>query len=316
MKTCRSNPSRRIPAGLLVALLSACGGGDGSPGSGAPPVVTLLSIAVTPANPSVVVGTPQQFVATGTYSDGSTQTLTTTATWSSSLASVATVSNTAGSIGQATTAVAGTSTITATSGAITGSTLLTVTAPAITATYLYYSLTSATPQTATLRSNATLTMGTLNLTNFSFGGSATDPSGTLTSWASPWNNFNQPVVQAMLFCGTNGKLAYVLIRSSAADPNRVASTAVDLIAGIQAASQYTGMAVYTDCSGTFHTAWNNNKPLANYYLWPDVFTTYSSAFVATQLTGAVIFHENGVPADQHNFLAVTWRGGSPFEVWQ
>jgi hypothetical protein len=279
-------------------------------------VVTLQSIAVTPANPSVAVGTLQQFVATGTYSDGSTQVLTTTATWGSSLTGFATISNASGSNGQASTVAAGASTITATSGTISGSTLLTVTAPTVTATYLYYSLTLATPQTATLRSNGTLTMGTLNLTNFSFGGSATDPSGTLTSWASPWNNFNQPVVEAMLFCGTNGKLAYVLLLSTAADPNRVTSTAVDLIAGIQAASQYSGMAVYTDCSGTFHTAWNNNKPLANYYLWPDVFTTYTSAFVANQLSGAVIFHENGVPANQDNFLAVTWHGGSPFEVWQ
>ena len=257
-----------------------------------------------------------QFVATGTYSDGSTQVLTTTATWSSSLTGVATTSNASGSNGQATTVAAGASTITAASGLISGSTLLTVTAPAVTATYLYYSLASATPQTATLRSNGTLTMGTLNLTNFSFGGSATDPSGTLTSWASPWNNFNQPVVPAMLFCGANGKLAYVLLLSSAADASRVPSTAVDLLAGIQGASQYTGMAIYTDCSGTFHTAWNNNKPFADYNLWPDVFTSYSSAFVANQLSGAVIFHENGVPADQHNFLAVTWRGGSPFEVWQ
>ncbi len=313
----RKRPSRRIAAGLLVALLSACGGGGGgSPGSGTPPVVTLQSIAVTPANPSVAVGTPQQFVATGTYSDGSTQVLTATATWSSSLISAATISNVAGSNGQATSVAAGASTITATSGAISGSTLLTVTAPAVTATYLYYSLASVTPQTATLRSNGTLTMGTLNLTNFSFGGSATDPSGTLTSWASPWANFNQPVVHAMLFCGTNGKLAYVLIRSSAADTNRVPSTAVDLLAGIQGASQYSGMAIYTDCSGTFHTAWNNEKPLASYYLWPDVFTHYSAAYVANQLSGAVIFHENGVPANQDNFLAVTWHGASPFEVWQ
>ena len=34
---------------------------------------TLLSIAVTPANPSIAVGIAQQFTATGTYSDHSTQ---------------------------------------------------------------------------------------------------------------------------------------------------------------------------------------------------------------------------------------------------
>ena len=37
---------------------------------------TLLSIAVTPANPSIATGTTQQFTATGTFSDNSTQNLT------------------------------------------------------------------------------------------------------------------------------------------------------------------------------------------------------------------------------------------------
>ena len=37
---------------------------------------TLQSIAVTPANPSIAKGLTQQFTATGTYSDSSTQNLT------------------------------------------------------------------------------------------------------------------------------------------------------------------------------------------------------------------------------------------------
>ena len=44
---------------------------------------TLASIAVTPASPSIGKGATQQFVATGTYSDNSTQNLiTSTVTWS------------------------------------------------------------------------------------------------------------------------------------------------------------------------------------------------------------------------------------------
>jgi hypothetical protein len=42
---------------------------------------TLLSIAVTPAAPVVTIGTPQGFVATGTYSDGTTQDLSGTVSW-------------------------------------------------------------------------------------------------------------------------------------------------------------------------------------------------------------------------------------------
>jgi 6-phosphogluconolactonase (cycloisomerase 2 family) len=87
----------------------------------------LVSIAVTPANPSVAKGTPQQFTATGTYSDNSTANITTTATWSSSATSVATISST----GAAATLTAGSTTIQAAVGSINGSTVLTVTPPAL-----------------------------------------------------------------------------------------------------------------------------------------------------------------------------------------
>ena len=82
----------------------------------------LLSIAVSPQNPTVSAGTMQQFTATGTYSDGSTQTLT-GATWSSGTATVATISST----GLATGLTVGTTTIQATSGNTSGLTTLTVT---------------------------------------------------------------------------------------------------------------------------------------------------------------------------------------------
>ena len=49
----------------------------------------LSSIAVTPPNPSISDGTTQQFTATGTYTDGSTQNLTNSVTWLSSNTSVA-----------------------------------------------------------------------------------------------------------------------------------------------------------------------------------------------------------------------------------
>ena len=42
----------------------------------APPTLNLNSIAVTPANPTIMTGATQQFTAMGTYSDGSTQNIT------------------------------------------------------------------------------------------------------------------------------------------------------------------------------------------------------------------------------------------------
>ena len=80
-----------------------------------------------PTNPSIILGTTEQFTAIGIYSDNSTKDITTSVTWSSSAESVATISNAAGSNGKATSVAAGTTTITATSGNISGSTTLTVT---------------------------------------------------------------------------------------------------------------------------------------------------------------------------------------------
>ena len=87
---------------------------------------TLESIAVTPTNPSIVNGTDNQFTATGTYSNNSTQDLTDTVTWSSSDLDVATTSGS--QAGLATGANPGAAVITAMLGSISGSTTLTVTA--------------------------------------------------------------------------------------------------------------------------------------------------------------------------------------------
>ena len=117
---------------------------------------TLQSIAVTPANPSIAKGLTQQFTATGTYSDNSTQNLTNSVTWTNAAAS-----------GLATGSTIGTNTITATSGAIHGSTTLTVTA----ATLLSIAVTPANPSIAkglTQQFTATGTYSdnsTQNLTN-------------------------------------------------------------------------------------------------------------------------------------------------------
>jgi hypothetical protein len=84
----------------------------------------LEAIVVTPVNPSIAKGLTQAFVATGTYADGSSASLTSSVTWASSLPSVATMSSSV-----ATGAGTGTTTISATLGTVSGSTTLMVTAP-------------------------------------------------------------------------------------------------------------------------------------------------------------------------------------------
>jgi 6-phosphogluconolactonase (cycloisomerase 2 family) len=86
-------------------------------------VISLTSIAVTPNPASVHVGATVQFIATGTYSDNSTVTLTTQVAWSSGTTAVATIG--AGT-GLATGVTQGSSVITATLGAITGTATLNV----------------------------------------------------------------------------------------------------------------------------------------------------------------------------------------------
>jgi trimeric autotransporter adhesin len=72
---------------------------------------TLLSGAITPANPAVVAGATQQFTATGTFSDGTTEDVTINTHWSSTVPTVATIANAAVHAGLATTFASGTSTI-------------------------------------------------------------------------------------------------------------------------------------------------------------------------------------------------------------
>ena len=88
---------------------------------------------MTPANPTSIKSTTRQFIATGTYSDSTTQVLTNspTITWASSNTSKAIISNSAGSRGLASTIAPGTTTISATVSGITGSTTLTVIAASL-----------------------------------------------------------------------------------------------------------------------------------------------------------------------------------------
>jgi hypothetical protein len=88
----------------------------------------LQSITIAPGTASIARGTTQQFVATGHYSDTSTQIITTQVNWGSNNPAVAGVSNTSGSEGLATGVSAGTNvTISAALNGITGTATITVT---------------------------------------------------------------------------------------------------------------------------------------------------------------------------------------------
>lgn len=89
------------------------------------PITTLVSIAVTPASPTVTAQRSLQLTATGIYSDSSTQDLTSQVTWTSSNPAKATID----SAGLVTGVASGSTTITARLGTVSGSTSLNVFQP-------------------------------------------------------------------------------------------------------------------------------------------------------------------------------------------
>lgn len=113
---------------FTIALLIGCGGGGGNSVTPVPtpPPATLQSIAVSPQNGTVAAGLTIQFTATGTFSDGSTRSIT-NASWISSDTSVATIDST----GLAKTLKQGAISISASSGTITNKAPLTVGPPVV-----------------------------------------------------------------------------------------------------------------------------------------------------------------------------------------
>jgi trimeric autotransporter adhesin len=94
----------------------------------------LVTISVSPGSASITPGATQQFIANGSFSDGTNQNVTTSSQWSSSIASVATISNSAATNGVATATGSGVTAITAKSGALTGNASLTVASNQVTIT--------------------------------------------------------------------------------------------------------------------------------------------------------------------------------------
>ncbi|MGH9513707.1 MAG: beta strand repeat-containing protein [Terriglobales bacterium] len=88
--------------------------------------ISLVSISVTPALPMIAPGTAQQFRATGTFTDNSTQDITSSVTWNSSDTTKATIITSGPTSGLVHALATGSSTIMASSGSISGSTTLTV----------------------------------------------------------------------------------------------------------------------------------------------------------------------------------------------
>jgi len=105
---------------LLVAVaLGGCGGGSASSAGAS---AFLQSVSIAPNQVTTGVNILRRLTATGTYSDGTTVDLTSTASWSSSSSSIATVTG-----GLVTGIALGATNVTATSGGISATSAVTVT---------------------------------------------------------------------------------------------------------------------------------------------------------------------------------------------
>src|SRR5438105_2844167 len=155
-------------ATAVAAGSSTISASSGSISGSAPLDVTpaqLSSIAVTPLNGAVVVGQTQQFTATGSYTDSSTQNITAAVNWSSTNASAASID----ASGLATAKITGGTTITAISGSITGNTSLTVNAGSTATAFITSVNPSVSGQTITFTATVTAVAP-----------AAGTPSGTVT----------------------------------------------------------------------------------------------------------------------------------------
>ncbi len=113
----------------------------------------LASLTISPTNPSITLGVGQQMTATGTFSDGSTQDLTTSVTWISSNNSILLISNNSGVQGFAMGVATGSASVTATLAGVSASTSVTIQSPHGVAAP---TITSVSPTTATAGTQVTI----------------------------------------------------------------------------------------------------------------------------------------------------------------
>ena len=114
---------------VVVGWLGVVGCGDNHPGTGpgtGSNTPTLQSIAIAPNPASVAIGATVKLTATGTFSDQTTQDMSTSVTWTTSSAADATVD----ASGTVTGVAVGNATITATSGSTSATTTVNVTGAA------------------------------------------------------------------------------------------------------------------------------------------------------------------------------------------
>ncbi len=268
---------------------------------------TLVSIAVTPANPTIQNTGTEQFKATGTYTDNSTQNLTTTVTWTSTDTGVATISNTAGSNGLATavSGASGSTTIQAALGSIKGTTTLTVISGSATLQVIVVS-----PQNPSIADNGATQA-------FTATGHYSDGTTQDLTAAAAWTSSNTSAASinasgvatsATLASGTNA--AFTLIQAT------VGSTAgVSILSVTNHTSNSIGFAgVFTQHNDIGRTGQNLNESI----LTPTNVNTASFGKLFSQAVDGFIYAQPlyvpnvSIAGGTHNVIYVATEGDSVY----
>ncbi|NGZ87945.1 ice-binding family protein [Duganella aceris] len=243
---------------LAVGLLAGCGGGDqGRDPILGLPAATLVSLAVTPAAPSIALGTTQQFAATATYSDGSTQAVV--AAWTSATPAVASV---AATTGLATSASAGSTVISAAFNGKTATATLTVT-PAVLVSI------AVTPQAPTVQIAATRQLAVIgtysNATTQNLTAGASFVSATPANVRVSTGGLVTGVAagSSVITASSGGKSATTTVTVSGTAPLSVTVSPASATVAIGGSSQFIATATYADNSTALVTGsavWSADSP--------------------------------------------------------
>ena len=264
---------------LLFASILAAGCPGNPPGSADP---RLVSIAISPGGGTVSKGDTLQFVATGTFADGS-QTLLTSVTWTSSDLSVATISGT----GLATGVSSGNSSIQVYSGSVQASVTLTVTAAAV------RSITVSPADRSVVAGGNQQFTATGKLSD----GSIQNITNSVT-WASSNTTTAMITSSGLAFGlqqGTTSISATLGSVSGSTSLSVTAATLVSIAVTVANASVALGNTLQFEATGTFSN--NSTQDLTNSVTWASSNTTAATI----SLTGLA----KGVTAGQSTTISAT-----------
>jgi hypothetical protein len=226
---------------------------------------SLVSIQVTPQNPSTSVGALEPFVATGTFSDGTQQNLTSSVSWTSSSSAATIAVN-----GTSTSVSPGQSTITATAGSVTGTSLLTVNSATLTS----IAITPGKP---------TIVAGTTE--QFTATGTFSDGSKQNLNSSVTWNSSSPNIAPVPVNGATTTLLAghttitatlgsvtgTTTLTVSAAAPAQIQISPLSPLMAVDGSQQFTATAIYTDGTSA------NISSSATWTLTPATVATLNSA---------------------------------------